>query len=131
MTDTTATPAPTNGKKVLIIEDEEALSTALQLKLSSAGFNVTVILNGKDGLETALSGSFDLILLDLILPLIDGFTILGKLKEAGKKTPVIVLSNLSQAEDVEKAKNLGALDYLVKSDIQLSKVLEYVQKVVG
>jgi CheY-like chemotaxis protein len=61
----------------------------------------------------------------------DGFTILEKMHEHGTKTPVIVLSNLSQPEDLEKAKKLGALDYLVKSDIQLSKVLEYVQKTVG
>jgi DNA-binding response OmpR family regulator len=131
MVDAQPAAAKGNGKHLLIIEDEEALATALQLKFSSAGFVVTVMLNGQDGLNTALSGSFDMILLDLILPLMDGFTVLEKLHEHGNKTPVIVLSNLSQAEDLEKAKKLGALDYLVKSDIQLSKVLEYVLKIVG
>ena len=131
MVDNKPTATPKNEKRILVVEDEEALATALELKLSSAGFNVTVTLNGHDGLDAILTGSFELILLDLILPLMDGFTVLEKLKEAGKSIPVIVLSNLSQSEDIDKAKKLGALHYLVKSDVQLLEVLEYVHKVVG
>lgn len=117
-----------NGKKILIIEDEEALANALRLKLSSVGYNVTVAIDGGEGQNQALNNAFDLILLDLILPVMDGFTVLAKLQEKGIKIPVIILSNLSQQEDMEKAKNLGAVEFLVKSDIQLSQVLEYIKK---
>lgn len=118
----------TGGKKILIVEDEEALSNALRLKLSSVGFEVTVAADGQEGIELGSNNPFDLMLLDLILPIMDGFTVLSQLKEKGVKYPIIILSNLSQPEDIEKAKSLGASDFLVKSDIQLSKVLEYIKK---
>lgn len=115
------------GKKILIIEDEEALATALKMKLTAAGFEVSVALNGQEGVDKALADKYNIILLDLILPLMDGFTVLEKLKEKGNKAPIVVLSNLSQQEDMDKAKSLGAVDYLVKSNMQLSKILEFIQ----
>jgi DNA-binding response OmpR family regulator len=119
---------PQSDKKILIVEDEEALANALRLKLSSAGYNVTMASNGQDGLNFALENKYDVMLMDLILPVVDGFTILATMHEKGIKTPVIVLSNLSQQEDVDKAKGLGAVEFLIKSDIQLSKVLEHIKK---
>lgn len=116
------------SKKILIIEDEEALAQALQIKLAAAGYSVKIVLNGQEGMDSVTSDFFDLILLDLILPLVDGFVILEKLHEQGNKTPVIVLSNFTQEEDVVRVKALGAVEYLVKADIQLSKVLELIQK---
>lgn len=117
-----------NGKKILVVEDEEALSNALRLKLSSVGYEVTVASDGQEGVDLATSNDYDLMLLDLILPVIDGFNVLAKVKEKGIKFPIIILSNLSQPEDIEKTKELGASDFLIKSDIQLSSVLEYIKK---
>ncbi len=116
------------GKKIIIVEDEEALSNALRLKLTSVGYDVTVAANGQEGVDLGAASNYDLMLLDLILPVMDGFSVLAQLKEKGAKYPIIILSNLSQPEDIEKAKGLGASDFLVKSDIQLSKVLEYIKK---
>jgi DNA-binding response OmpR family regulator len=126
-----ATQANGNGKKILIVEDEEALSMALNLKLSATGFKVTIAANGQEGVDATEREKFDLILLDLILPVMDGFTVLEKLREKGNKVPVIVLSNLNQQEDIAKVKALGAMDFLVKSNIQLSKILEYLNKVLN
>lgn len=75
----------------------------------------------------AKAAKYDLILLDMIMPKMDGFTVLQKLKENGNKIPVIVTSNLGQDEDVKRAKDLGARDYLVKSDTPLVKIVEYIQ----
>ena len=122
---------PAFGKSILIVEDEEALSTALQLKLSSEGIKVTLAANGQEGLDAITKGHFDLVLMDLIMPVMDGYTVMKKLKEQGNKTKVVVLSNLSQQEDLIKAKELGALDFLVKSEIQLSKILEYIEQVLS
>ncbi len=127
--DAAKTQVVQNGKKILIVEDEEALSMALSLKLKASGFEVVVAANGQEGLDEFSKGKFDLMLLDLILPVMDGFTVLAKLHEQGNKVPVIVLSNLNQPEDIAKVKALGALDFLVKSNIQLSKILEYLNKI--
>lgn len=113
---------------LLVIEDEDALAGALKLKLESVGYTVTVASDGESGYELAATDKFDLILLDLILPIIDGFTVLAKLQEKKLKAPVIILSNLSQQEDIDKAMSLGAVEFLVKSDIQLSKVIEHIKK---
>src|SRR3989344_3373135 len=110
------TPAAATGKKrVLIIEDERPLAHALELKLSHEGYETTIAGNGKEGCEKAVAEKFDLILLDLILPEMDGFAVLQELHAKKIKTPVIVLSNLGQDEDRKKAKELGVVDYLVKS----------------
>jgi len=120
-----------SGKKILIVEDEEALAMALQLKLSSKGIAVKIAGNGLEGLEAINKEHFDLVLMDLIMPVMDGFTVLQKLKEQGNKIKIIILSNLSQQEDLTKAKDLGAIDFLIKSDMQLSKIMEYIEKVLA
>ena len=123
------------GKRILIVEDEESLARALNLKLTASGYKVTIATDGQVGLDTVIAANaegsepFDLILLDLILPVMDGFSVLAKLGEHGNKTPVIVLSNLNQEEDIAKVKALGALDFLVKSNIQLSKIIEYLNRI--
>ena len=74
---------------------------------------------------------FDLILLDLIMPVMDGFELLEKMKERGLKTPVIVLTNLGQTEDAKKAKELGAVDYFIKSNTAIADVVKHIDKVLG
>jgi len=111
------------GKSILIIEDEKPLSHALKLKLTHEGYNVTVAENGEDGLQAVEHGTFDLILIDIIMPKMDGFTVLGRLHELGKSSNVIVLSNLGQKEDIEKAKELGVKEYMVKSNTPISRIV--------
>lgn len=119
------------AKKILIVEDEHPLAHALELKLSHEGFATTVAGTGKEGLEKALTGEFNLILLDLILPEMDGFAVLAALKEKGVATPVVVLSNLGQDEDRAKAKESGAVEYLVKSNAPLADILNLVKQSVS
>ncbi len=91
--------------KVLIVEDERPLAHALELKMSREGYETTVAVTGAEGLREALTGKHDLILLDLILPEVDGFTILQELKSKKSKSVVIVLSNLGQDEDRKRRRN--------------------------
>lgn len=118
---------PGSKKQILIIEDERPLAHALELKLQHEGFDTAVALNGEDGLEKALAEKFDLILLDLIMPKIDGFTVLQELKDHNVKTAVIVLSNLGQDEDQQRAKTLGAVDYFVKANTPIAEIIKRMQ----
>lgn len=129
MPEETEPKATSGGKKILIVEDEKPLSHALKLKLSHEGYDVTVAENGEDGLKAATDTKYDLILIDIIMPKMDGFGVLAKLKENKSSTKVVVLSNLGQQEDVEKAKELGAEDYLVKSNTPISRIVEKVHSV--
>ena len=115
-------------KKILIVEDERPIRQALGLKLENVGFSITSAVNGKEALSIIGETKFDLILLDLVMPEIDGYEVLTQLKKGGINTPVIVLSNLGQEDDVKKAKDLGAEDYFVKSDTPLSRIVEKVKK---
>ncbi len=124
-------PAKSSAKRILIVEDERPLSHALELKLTHEGYDVATAATGAAGLKAALDdGPFSLILLDLILPEMDGFAVLQALKAKKSKTPVVVLSNLGQDEDRRKAKELGAKDYLVKSNAPLSEIVALVKSLV-
>lgn len=120
--------ADATKRKILIVEDERPLAHALELKLNHEGYDTVVASTGKEGLEKAIEGKFDLILLDLILPEMDGFAVMLELRKAKVKTPVVVLSNLGQDEDRKKAKDLGVIDYLVKSNAPLSDIITLVKK---
>ena len=120
-----------DGKKILICEDEKPLSSALSLKLKSAGYESKVAGNGREGLEILAKEKFDLVLLDLIMPEVDGFGVLEEMKKQGNPTPVIVLSNLGQEEDVKKAKDSGAKDFFIKADTPLSSVIEKIKANIG
>jgi len=116
-------------KKILIGEDEKAIARALQLKLLNLGYKVKNAFNGEEVINLVKSERFDLILLDLIMPKLDGFEVLTKLKEMKNKTLVIILSNLSQEEDKQRARELGAKDFLVKSSTPLTEIVEKIKKV--
>lgn len=117
-------------KKILIIEDELSLLKALSAKLTTLGLEVLTATDGAEGLAVALREHPDLILLDIIMPNMDGMTMLGKLRADawGKNAKVIVLTNLSDAESAEKAQAEGVFDYLIKSDWELKELLALVQK---
>lgn len=114
-------------KKILVLEDERPLARALELKLSHEGFDVRVLPNSEEGLALLERESFDLVLSDLVMPKVDGFGVLKTVKERGLSVPVIVLTNLSQAEDEKRARELGALDFFVKSDMPVSDIVERVR----
>ncbi len=120
-------------KKILFIEDESALQKTLGEILKQEGYEVTPALNGEVGLRMAKDKKPDLILLDLILPKIHGIEVLRKLKEdkETKEIPVIVLTNLGEIKDVEKAIELGATTYLVKAEYSLEEVAEKIRKTLG
>ena len=115
--------------KILIIEDDRFLIKIYQTKLKKAGFEIELALNGEEGLEKVKTFKPNLILLDLILPKMNGFEVLEKIKtdEAIKNIPVIILSNLGQKSDVKQGMELGAVDHLVKSDHSIDEVVKKVR----
>ena len=120
-------------QKVLVIEDDEAISALYGEKLTLEGFAVTRMLDGESGFSSALQEKPDCILLDIILPEIDGFEVLRRLKADAKTSsiPVILLSNLSQPEHVKRGKELGAVEYMVKADYVPSQVVAKVRETIG
>jgi two-component system, OmpR family, alkaline phosphatase synthesis response regulator PhoP len=121
------------GKKILIIEDEVSLLHALSAKLNEAGFVILEAKNGEEGLKMALAEHPDLILLDIIMPRMDGISLLKKLRvdDWGKNAPVIVLSNLSDADNSVKAVSGNVSDYLIKSDWKIADVVAKIKEKLG
>lgn len=117
------------AKKILIVEDDKFLRELIAKKLSEGGFIVEEASDGEEGIRKIKEGRPDLILLDLILPSIDGFEVLEKIKKdlETKPIPVIILSNLGQKEDIERGLKLGAFDYLVKAHFTPGEVIEKVR----
>ncbi len=112
--------------KILLIEDEEMLANMYEVKFQNEGFEITKALDGATGLELAKSIQPDLILLDVIMPKMDGFSVLKSIREDAsiKDLPVILLTNLGQEEDVQKGKELGVVGYLVKANVTPAEVVE-------
>jgi DNA-binding response OmpR family regulator len=115
-------------KKILIAEDEKPLANALQMKLNNTGFDASTVFNGKEALDAIKKGTYDLLLLDLVMPIMDGFSVLEEVKKLKSKLKIIVSTNLSQDQDKAKAMDLGAVDYFVKSDTPLTEVIKKVTK---
>ncbi len=118
-------------KKILFVEDEEALQRTFGDILKRENYKVIKALNGEDGLRLAKSEKPDLIILDLILPKMKGFEVLQSLKKdkETEKIPVIILTNLEKPQDVEKALDLGATTYLVKTKYALEEIIDKIKKV--
>jgi len=118
-------------KKVLLVEDDKMILDMYTLKFTQEGYEVTQAENGKDGLDLARKINPDIVLLDIILPQMDGFTVLKSLKADPKlqKTPVVLLTNLGQDGDVKKGIELGAVDYLIKANFTPSQVVDKVKSV--
>ncbi|HKY73939.1 MAG TPA: response regulator [Patescibacteria group bacterium] len=113
---------PNIQNQILIVEDERPLAKALELKLSQAGFGVKSVYNGREAIDELGKAPADLVLLDLLMPETDGWEVLKWLHGRGIK--VVVISNLNQEEDVQRAKELGAEDFWVKSNLSLSDIVE-------
>jgi DNA-binding response OmpR family regulator len=112
-------------EKILFVEDEQAVQKTFGESLSNAGYEVVSALNGEIGFDLAKKEKPDLILLDLILPKVHGLEVLERLKKdkETKNIPVIILTNIEGAEEVDKALELGAIAYLVKTAYHLDELL--------
>ncbi|QQG46107.1 MAG: response regulator [Candidatus Niyogibacteria bacterium] len=120
-----------NQYSVLIVEDDKFLRDLLVLKLKKEGFKISEALDGQEGLNKARSVKPNIIVLDLIIPVKDGFAFLEEMKKDPQieSIPVIVLSNLGQREDIERAKALGAKDYMVKAQLTPIEVVERIKAI--
>jgi len=117
------------AQKILVIEDDKFLRKVIVRKLSDEGYEIIEAIDGEKGLIVAREEKPDLILLDLVLPEIDGFEVLSELKK-DKDTfeiPVIILSNLGEKKNVEKGIKMGATDYLIKARLEPSEIAQRVQ----
>lgn len=117
-------------KKILIADDEEVLVQMYKRKFEKAGYKVLEAFDGDDVVKILNKETPDIILLDVIMPKMDGFLILEKLKSnpKTKKIPVILLTNLAQKEDIKKGLKIGADSYLVKSELTPQQVLDTIQR---
>ncbi len=123
--------AEKNKIKILVGEDEQALSRALELKLSHEGFDVKIAATGEDVLAQMAKEKFDLLLLDLVMPNMDGFAVLEELKKNSNKVPIIVTSNLGQEEDKKRVEYLGVSEYLIKSNTSISEMISKIKEFLG
>jgi CheY-like chemotaxis protein len=121
------------SKTILIIEDERALREALKHTLLEAGYSVLESSNGEDGLATALAQHPDLILLDIVMPKLDGLEVTTALRKDdwGKDVKIILLTNLDDIGRVQKAMENEVFTYLIKSNSPLQSVVEKIQEVLG
>ena len=117
--------------KVIIIEDDKFLRELINRKLQSENFETVLAIDGETGLDLIIKENPDIVLLDLILPGINGFEVLTKVKknEKTKNIPVIILSNLGQKDDIEKGMGIGATDYLVKAHFTPSEIVEKINQI--
>ncbi len=120
-------------KKIIIVEDEEILRNLLQRKLTEAGYNVEVAEDGEVGLKMIKENKPDLILLDIIMPKMGGFEMLEAMKkeEGLSDIPVVVVSNSGQPVEIDRAQQLGAKDWLVKTEFNPQEVIDKVVNQIG
>lgn len=116
--------------KVLVIEDEEMISHMYQVKLEAEGYGVVVASDGASGLALAEQERPDLIFLDIIMPQLDGFSVLQGLKANAntKDIPVVMLTNLGTDEDIAKGKEYGAVGYIVKASVTPTQIADKVKE---
>ena len=119
-------------KIILVIEDDKFLRELMAQKLIKEGFKISEAVDGEEGLKKIKEEKPGLVLLDLILPGIDGFEVLSRMKEDPEvsQTPVIILSNLGQREDVERGLKLGATDYLIKAHFTPGEIIEKIKNII-
>ena len=119
---------PEGARRVLLAEDDRFLRRAAEARLRQHGLEVLTAADGEEALRLARSERLDLILLDVVMPKLEGFEVLKLLKEnqATARIPVIILSNLGQDRDVAQATALGAVAYLVKANLSLQELVDRV-----
>ena len=118
--------------KILIIEDDRYISKMYQLKLALEGYDVQVADNGRVGVEKVKEFMPNIILLDILMPELDGFEVLQIIKsdDVTKDIPVLIMSNLGQEDHIQKGMAMGAIGYIVKSQFTPSKVVENIKNII-
>ena len=118
--------------KILVVEDDKFLRELITQKLAREGYDVKEAVDGEEGVVKVKEEKPDVILLDLILPGIDGFEVLAKIKEDPEveNIPVVILSNLGQRDDVERGLKLGAVDFLIKAHFTPGEIIEKIEKII-
>ncbi len=121
------------AKKILLVEDDDALASVYQTRLQAEGFELRRVPNGEDALAAALEFKPDLLLLDVMMPKVSGFDVLDILRNTPETTnvKVIMLTALSQDSDKERAESLGVDDYLVKSQVVIADVVDRIKAHLG
>jgi DNA-binding response OmpR family regulator len=124
---------PERARRVLLAEDDRFLRRAAEARLRQHGLDVLTAADGEEALRLARAEPLDLVLLDVVMPKLEGFEVLRLLKEdpATARIPVIVLSNLGQERDVSQAMALGAVAFLVKAHLSLQDLVDRVDAVLG
>ncbi|GAC1392562.1 MAG: hypothetical protein NVSMB46_08790 [Candidatus Saccharimonadales bacterium] len=120
-------------KKILLVEDDDALASVYQTRLQAEGFDIKRVPNGEEALSSALSFKPDLILLDVMMPKVSGFDVLDILRNTPEtiNVKIVMLTALSQDTDKERAASLGVDDYLVKSQVVIADVVEKIKHHLG
>lgn len=120
-------------KTVLLVEDDEMLNAMYKAKFEKEGYTVISAFNGSEGVKMAEANHPDVMLLDIIMPKMDGFVALKKVKKIASLStlPVILLTNLGQEEDIKKGRELGAADYYIKANHTPQEVVDKVKKLIG
>lgn len=126
-------PASVKGKKILFVEDDDALANVYITRLQAEGFDVKRVPNGEDALSSTLQYRPDLILLDVMMPKISGFDVLDILRNTPEvgNVKIVMLTALSQQTDIDRAKSLGVDDYLVKSQVVIADVVDRIKHHLG
>jgi CheY-like chemotaxis protein len=121
------------SKKILLVEDEKIMINLLEKKLKQEGYDVTVALDGEDGLEKMKEIKPDIVLLDIIMPKKGGFEVMEEMNEDSelKKIPVVIISNSGQPIELGRARELGAKDWLIKTEFDPQEVLDKVVQQIG
>ncbi len=115
------------AKKILIIEDDKFLRELISQKLIKEGYDIIEAADGEKGIKSASEDKPDLVLLDLILPGIDGFEVLARLKQSSSGLPVVILSNLGAKDDIDRGLKMGAEDYLIKAHFTPTEIIDKVK----
>ena len=121
------------AKRILLLEDEELMIDLLERKLTQEGYEVSVAKDGVEGLKKMKKTRPDVVLLDIVMPRMGGFEVMEEMvkNEELKKIPVIVISNSGQPVELDRAKRLGAKDWLIKTEFDPQEVLEKVITQIG
>jgi DNA-binding response OmpR family regulator len=125
--------SPVHPKRILLVEDDDALASVYQVRLVAEGFEVQRVANGEDALATAVAFKPDLVLLDVMMPKVSGFDVLDILRNTPETAnlKIIMLTALSQESDKQRAKELGVDDYLVKSQVVITDVIAKIKQHLG
>ena len=124
---------PQKAKKILLVEDDDALANVYQTRLQAEGFDIRRVPNGEDALAATMEYKPDLILLDVMMPKVSGFDVLDILRNTPDTVniKVIMLTALSQDSDQERARSLGVDDYLIKSQVVIADVVDRIKRHLG